>query len=127
MEPKLSPSLDNIQTAYIRAGSVYINAKIANGFFAKLKGLLFKPMLDDREAIVLTNCNSVHTCGMQYAIDVIFLNKQFRVIRIESYCKPWRFFYCQGAAHTLEMLAGQADSLRLGVGQIFVFYPTSTE
>lgn len=127
MEPKLTPSLDGIHTAYIRAGNVYINAHIAKGFFAKLKGLLFKPMLDDREAIVLTRCNSVHTCGMQYAIDVIFLNKQFKVVRIESDCKPWRFFYCRGAAHTLEMLAGQADNLRLGVGQTFVFYPTSTE
>ncbi len=31
MEPKLTPSLDGIHTAYIRAGNVYINAHIAKG------------------------------------------------------------------------------------------------
>lgn len=127
MEPKLTPSLDGIQTAYIRAGNVYINARIAKGFFEKLKGLLYRPMLDDREAIVLTRCNSIHTCGMQYAIDVIFLSKHFKVIKIEKDCKPWRFFRCKGAAHTLEMLGGQAELLQLSVGQTFIFYPTSID
>jgi uncharacterized membrane protein (UPF0127 family) len=127
MRPTLSPSLAEIKTAYIRAGNVYINAQIAKGFFERLKGLLFKSALDDRQALVLTPCNSVHTCGMQYTIDLVFLNKQFQVIRIESHCQPWRFFYCKGAAHTLEMLAGQAESLHLGVGQTFVIYPTSLE
>ena len=127
MQPKLSPSLEEIHTAYIRAGNVYINARIAKGFFAKLKGLLFKPALNDREALVITPCHSVHTCGMQYAIDLIFLNKQFKVVKIEHHCQPWRFFYCRGAVHTLEMLAGQAEDLNLSVGQTFIFYPTSIE
>ncbi|OYY48826.1 MAG: hypothetical protein B7X95_05985 [Methylophilaceae bacterium 17-44-8] len=127
MQPKLTPSLDEISTAYIRAGSVYINAKIAKGFFSKFRGLLFKPALDDREALVITPCRSVHTCGMHYAIDLIFLNKQFKVINIEHQCQPWRFFYCKGAVHTIEMMGGQAEMLNLSIGQTFIFYPTSLE
>ncbi|MDP3609584.1 MAG: DUF192 domain-containing protein [Methylophilus sp.] len=127
MQPKLTPSLDGINTAYIRAGNVYINAHIAKGFVARLRGLLCRPALDDREALVLTPCHSVHTCGMHYIIDVVFLNKQFKVVRIEHRCQPWRFFYCKEATHTLEMLGGQAENLNLSVGQTFVFYPTSID
>lgn len=122
-----TPSLDEITIAYIRAGNVYINARITSGFFANLKGLLFRPPLNDREALVLSPCNSVHTCGMQYAIDLIFLNKQFQVLKIVHTLHPWRFTYCKDASHTMKMAGGQAISLDLKVGQTFIFYPATTD
>ncbi|WP_052185034.1 DUF192 domain-containing protein [Methylotenera sp. N17] len=127
MSSSKTPSLDEVTIAYIRAGNVYINARITGGLFANLKGLLSGPPLNDREALVLSPCNSAHTCGMQYAIDLIFLNKQFQVLKIVHALQPWRFTYCKEATHTMKMRGGQAINLDLQIGQTFIFYPTTTD
>jgi uncharacterized membrane protein (UPF0127 family) len=125
MQTSNKHSLENIAIAYIRAGNVYINAQIVTGLFTKLKGLLFQSKLGDRQALVLTPCAMVHTFGMDYDIDIIFLDKNFRVVKIIHTCSPWRLVYCKNSTHALKMLGGQAEDLHLSVGQTFVFYPAS--
>lgn len=125
MQASRKPPLDDIALAYIRAGSVYINAHIVTGLISKLKGLLFRPTLGDRQAVVFTPCSFVHTCGMDYLVDIIFLDKNFCVIEITQDCRPWRFVYCKNATHILKMLGGQAEELNLRLGQTFTFYPAT--
>lgn len=54
---------------------------ICNTFFSRLKGLLGKKELNEGEALILTKTNNVHSFFMQFAIDLIFLNKQKVVIQ----------------------------------------------
>jgi uncharacterized protein len=35
-------------------------------------------------------CQGVHTLGMRFAIDVIYLDGDMRVVHIEENVKPWR-------------------------------------
>lgn len=61
---------------------------MANNPWSRLKGLLFTKELPEGEGMLLTPCNSVHTIGMTYAIDIIFLDKKNKVRKIIENMKP---------------------------------------
>lgn len=64
--------------------------KMANNPWTRLKGLLFTKELPEGEGMFLTPCNSVHTVGMSYAIDIIFLDKKNKVRKVIENMKPNR-------------------------------------
>lgn len=45
----------------------------ANSFYKKLKGLMFSK--NESKGIMLNKCKSIHTFGMKYNIDLIFIDK----------------------------------------------------
>ena len=89
----------------------------ARSFRARLGGLLARPPLRDDEALYLAPCASVHTCFMRYAIDVAFLDRAGRVLKVATLA-PWRAAACLGAAGTLELRAGQAAARGITVGAV---------
>lgn len=92
---------------------------VANQFFSRLRGLLFKPALKLDEALLLSPCKSVHTLGMRYPIDVVFLSPDYIILKIVNDCLPKRLASCSHAKHTLELLAGESSRLGLKVGMQF--------
>lgn len=89
---------------------------IANHFLCRLRGLLFKPQLRFDEALLISPCKSVHTLGMRYAIDIVFLSPDYQILKIVRHCLPKRLASCKNAKHTLELLAGESNRLGLKVG-----------
>ena len=65
-------------------------AVMANRVFSRAKGLLGRKGLDKGEAVVLKPCNSIHTFFMRFAIDVIFIDKNNKVIKTVFSVKPFR-------------------------------------
>ena len=65
-------------------------ALLADSFFKRFKGLMFGEKMEGYDALVLKPCNSIHTFFMQYSIDVIFLDKELRIIKIKRNLQPWR-------------------------------------
>lgn len=63
---------------------------IAKTFLKRLKGLLGKKGLEPGECMIIYPCKSIHTFFMQFPIDVIFLDKGYRVIKVINDMKPWR-------------------------------------
>ena len=59
----------------------------AKGYFARLRGLLGRTLQEDG-GLLLTPCSAIHTIGMRYAIDAIYLDRQGRVLRIDEAVKP---------------------------------------
>jgi hypothetical protein len=89
----------------------------ARSFLARLGGLLSRaPLLDD-EALYLAPCASIHTLFMRYAIDVAFVARDGRVLKLVTVA-PWRAAACLGAHGVLEMRAGQAGRLGVVVGEV---------
>ena len=85
----------------------------ADGFVARLLGLLARPRLTADEALYLAPCASVHTLFMRYAIDVAFVDRSGRVLEVERDLKPFRVAWCWRAHAAVELVAGGA--LRHGV------------
>ncbi|MCU0666755.1 MAG: DUF192 domain-containing protein [Candidatus Omnitrophica bacterium] len=87
------------------------NAAVADSLFSRMKGLLGKESLSYGQALILQPCNSVHTFFMKFSLDLIFVNKENRIIKIIANLKPWRLsgVYLQ-AAYVIEFPAGSLVS-----------------
>jgi len=79
----------------------------ANTMFSRMKGLMFsKEMIGD--GIILDPGNSIHNCFVRFPIDVIFLNNDFKIIKIIRSFKPWRFSWIYfKATKVLELPEGK--------------------
>lgn len=86
------------------------NIKLASTFGQRLKGLMFsKEMIGD--GLLLDPCNSIHNCFMHFSIDVIFMDRDNRIIKILRNFKPWRFSWIYWkAVRTLELPAGKVPN-----------------
>ena len=85
----------------------------ARRFWQCQGGLLVLAPLLAWQALHLKRCNSVPTCFMGYAIDVVFLGVQGCVMKIVPHLPPWRISACRGARICLELRAGEAERLGL--------------
>lgn len=81
-----------------------------DGFWQRLLGLIGRPALSARQAVLLPGCSAVHTAFMRYTIDVVFVGDDGRVLRVVRNLRPWRVVGCPGASHVLETLAGCAPT-----------------
>lgn len=90
-----------------------IDTKIADNFFSRLKGLLGTKELRVGEGLLLMDCNAVHTFWMQYAIDIVFLDADYKVLKIGTNIVPGKAVFCKAAVHTLELTAAQTTELGL--------------
>jgi len=62
----------------------------ADNFLTRLVGLLKRTQLGPEEALWLTPSKGIHTIGMKFPIDVVFLNKEFYVLGLISSMHPYR-------------------------------------
>ncbi|HSI48233.1 MAG TPA: DUF192 domain-containing protein [Ideonella sp.] len=88
----------------------------ANTWWRRAIGLLATKELQHPCGLWLQPCNGVHTIGMRYPIDVLFLRADGVVLKVVPRLGPWRFARCGGAASTLELRAGLARRLGLKPG-----------
>jgi uncharacterized membrane protein (UPF0127 family) len=84
---------------------------------SRKRGLLGRTSLAPGHALVIAPCGGVHTFAMRFAIDVIFVAKEGRVLKIVPAVKPSRIALCLSAFATIEMAAGEAERAGLQVGQ----------
>ena len=59
-------------------------------------------------ALLIPRCCSVHTFGMRFALDLVWLDADGRPLRIDRAVPPCRVRACRGAAAVLEAPAGDA-------------------
>jgi hypothetical protein len=66
------------------------NAYLAADLFSRLKGLLGRKCLREGEALIIRPSNSIHTFFMRFAIDVLFVDRQNKIIAALKDILPWR-------------------------------------
>jgi uncharacterized membrane protein (UPF0127 family) len=84
--------------------------------FTRLRGLLGRKSLPSGQGILLRPAGSVHTFFMRFAIDVVFLDDELRVVAIAADLRPWRAAGKRGARAVLELPAGECARRGLAVG-----------
>jgi len=80
------------------------------------RGLLGRQRLETGAALVLTPCFAVHTAGMQFPIDVVFVNRQGLAVRVVRQLAPWRIAIATGAHAVIELPAGTVARCDLRTG-----------
>jgi uncharacterized protein len=90
---------------------------MAHSFGERLIGLLRLKALDLDEGLMLSPGASIHTFGMHYPIDAVFLNGQMKILKVSLHVPPWRIRLAPPETkHVLEVAAGRARALSLQSG-----------
>ncbi len=77
----------------------------AVGPVARLRGLAGLPGIEPGEALLLRRCRSVHTVGMRFALDLLWLDGDDRVVRVDRSVPPGRVRACARARGVVERAA----------------------
>src|SRR5687768_11197346 len=71
-------------------------------FGSRLLGLALLGDMESDTALLIRRCRSVHTLGMMFRIDVVFLDRRGEPIRTVAALPPGRLATCRGAHAVLE-------------------------
>lgn len=63
--------------------------KVADSVLGRLVGLLGKKSLEPECGMWIVPCNSIHTVGMLFSIDVVLIDKEFRVVGLHEMLRPF--------------------------------------
>jgi uncharacterized membrane protein (UPF0127 family) len=92
---------------------------VADTHWTRLRGLLGLTPDDFRNGsgLWIVPCHGVHTLGMGFPIDVIYLDRAMTVIHVQPELRPWRFAPVrQRAASVLELPSRIAAETKTSVG-----------
>src|SRR5437660_7103067 len=102
---------------------------VANTHWSRLRGLLGLGTDDFRNGsgLWIVPCHGVHTLGMGFPIDVVYLDDQMRVIHVQPELQPWRFAPVRRrATSVLELPSHTAAQTKTAVGDtIDITFPSS--
>ena len=103
-----------------------IRMYLAHTWRARLLGLALMPQLDPDDALVIPHCASVHTFGMRFPIDVVFVDRTWEPIYIAYDVEPRRVLRSRFARSVIEVAAGEAARLADGLRMVDHQDPTSS-
>ncbi len=92
--------------------------ELATSPWVRARGLLGRAGLAPGQGLWLAPCRSIHTVGMRFAIDVVFLDREWRVVAVAPALGPCRLAWGGWRAHgALELASGETTRLGLAAGQ----------
>ncbi|HWN18153.1 MAG TPA: DUF192 domain-containing protein [Gemmatimonadales bacterium] len=95
---------------------------LADGWFARLRGMMAGPAPAAGEGLLLTPCRSVHMFGMSFPLDVAFLDVEGAVVATYGSLSPWsRTRWHRNAVHALELPAGTLENSGTVIGDVLVW------
>ncbi|HEY6537633.1 MAG TPA: DUF192 domain-containing protein [Candidatus Dormibacteraeota bacterium] len=97
---------------------------VARSFVPRFMGLMGRAKLDPREGLWLIPCNSVHMFFMRSRLDIVYLDRQMRVVRCDPEMPKWtvKLLPVRHAHSALELAPGTlgrhgvrpGDALKIG-------------
>jgi uncharacterized protein len=82
---------------------------VATTFRARLLGLALRGRPPRGHALLLPRCRSVHTCGMRFPLDLVWLDARGEVLDVEPGVGPWRVRTRPGAVAVIEAAVGDGE------------------
>ena len=121
---------------HTRAGVCHLRLRVARSFWARFRGLMLAPPLPAGDALLIQRCASVHCLFMRFAIDVVYVDDNGRVLQCVRNLRPWRMSVANRRAkiankhsqtHTVELAAGGIDRYLISQGDRFNWVPVSSK
>ena len=97
---------------------------LADTWWSRFRGYLGRNAPKNGEGILLVPCNSIHTFGMAFPLDVIFLSAEGVVLELRESVLPRRL--CKrvaGGRYVLELPEGTISATQTEVGDEFSWTP----
>ena len=94
-----------------------LSIELAASFGKRFLGLMFRKQMPEDHALLLVPCNAIHTFSMRFPIDVVYIDADGVIVKIEEAVKPGKV--CKKVADAkcvLELRAHGANRLGLTEG-----------
>lgn len=107
INPQLRDPTSRFRLVNTRTGAAI--ADVVAGAFdpaARRRGLLGRDALGASEALIIAPTNAIHTFFMRFDIDVAFVARDGRIVKIRARIPPWRIAAALGAFAVVEVAAG---------------------
>ncbi len=79
----------------------------------RIRGLLGRNSVGPAEGMWFPRCRLIHTFGMKFPIDLVYLDEQLVVRKTVEGLRPARLSACLGAESVIELASGAARALGL--------------
>lgn len=76
----------------------------ADTLWSRLRGLLGRTRLASDEGVWIVPSHGIHTIGLLFAIDIVYLDADFRVVHLIEHCAPFRVAPVKIKANTVLQL-----------------------
>lgn len=94
----------------------------ARGLWERSRGLLGRRCLEPGEGLLLDPCSGIHTFGMAFPIDALFVDREGNVVHLVQRMKPQRMSrYVFSARSVLEVEAGTIERTGTRAGDRLAF------
>jgi len=94
--------------------------EIPESAFGRMRGLLGRSGLEPGSGMLIDSAPSVHMFFMRFPIDVVFLDRNRRVVAVKHCLRPWRVAGARRAVAALELPAGTASAVGVEEGDVLV-------
>jgi uncharacterized protein len=102
--------------------------RIVHSLLARWCALSRERSLPTRAGLLLSPARGIHTLGMRFAVDVVFLSRQMRVVGLAARVPPLRVLLApRGTGRVLELAAGQIAATCLKAGAFIVVESNQSE
>lgn len=113
--------------ARANAELVIRNVRKTTSFLDRMRGLLGTRVLKADEGLLISPCSSVHTFGMLFTIDVLFLDEHMTIVKTVGSLKPWRMAASTAASMVLELAEDSIGRLQLTTGKQLEWHEHATK
>jgi uncharacterized protein len=90
--------------------------ELADGPVSRIRGLIGRSRLPRGRGMLVRPRWFVHTAFMRFPIDVMFLDRNLKVLAIKEHVPPWRASAQLRAHSVLKLAAGETEALGIQVG-----------
>ena len=94
---------------------------IADRGASRRRGLLDHQSLPYGEGLWIIPCEAVHTFGMKFSIDLVYLDRSGRVKKVKNNVPPWRISACLSAHSVIELASGTISRTQTAPGDKLEF------
>jgi uncharacterized membrane protein (UPF0127 family) len=101
----LPPRLARLPRAALGGPLAGLDVRLADTPLARLRGLAGLPTLAPGAGLLLPETRSIHTFGMRFALDLVWLDGAGQVVRVDRTVPPRRVRACPGAQAVVELRA----------------------
>lgn len=95
--------------------------RLAGSSSARRIGLRRHVLVETVQGLALAPCEALHTFGMRFSIDVIFLDAKYHIRRVVESLKPNRIAVCFSAELAVELLPGRVRGSGSVTGDLLRF------
>src|SRR5215471_3872779 len=92
--------------------------EVPNSAFGRMRGLLGRDGLEPGTGMLIDSAPSVHMFFMRFPIDVVFVDRDWRVVGVRHGLRPWRVAGARRAVAALELPAGAASEAGIEEGDV---------